>query len=266
MYKGFEVIDAHCHIYPEKIAAKAVEGIGAFYDLTMSEKGMADDMLARGKSAGIDRYLIFSVATKPAQVKSINEFIARQAQASGGTMIGLGTIHPESENMKGDIEHILELGLKGIKIHPDFQKFKLDDYRFLKAYEMCAGKLPVLIHTGDYRYDYSNPNRMKPLLEIFTDVTFIGAHFGGWSMWEEATRELAGYDNFYVDCSSSFYALEKEVSLRLIRTYGADKVLFGSDYPMWSAAQELEYLDSLPLSVEERTMILAKNTEKLFNL
>ena len=131
---------------------------------------------------------------------------------------------------------------------------------------MCAGKLPVLIHTGDYRYDYSNPNRMKPLLEIFTDVTFIGAHFGGWSMWEEATQELAGYDNFYVDCSSSFYALEKEVSLRLIRTYGADKVLFGSDYPMWSAAQELEYLDSLPLSVEERTMILAKNTEKLFNL
>ena len=81
MYKGFEVIDAHFHLYPEKIAAKAVEGIGGFYGITMNEKGMAEDMLERGKSAGIDRHLIFSVATTPAQVKSINEFIAREAQA-----------------------------------------------------------------------------------------------------------------------------------------------------------------------------------------
>ncbi|MBR2590148.1 MAG: amidohydrolase [Clostridia bacterium] len=266
MYKGHKVIDAHCHIYPEKIAAKAVEGIGGFYDLKMNEKGMASDMLARGESVGIDKHLIFSVATKPAQVKSINEFIAREAQASGGKMIGLGTIHPDSEDMKGDIEHILELGLKGIKIHPDFQAFKLDDYRYLKAYELCAGRLPVLIHTGDFRYDYSNPNRMKPLLEIFTDVTFIGAHFGGWSVWEQATQELSGYDNFYVDCSSSFYALTPEVSTKLIRTYGADKVLFGSDYPMWKAENELDYLFSLPLSEAERDLILHKNTEEIFKL
>ena len=98
MYKGFKVIDAHCHIYPEKIAAKAVEGIGGFYDIKMGEKGVAADMLAKGEKAGIDRYLIFSVATKPAQVKSINEFIAGEVKKSGGKMIGLGTMHPESDD------------------------------------------------------------------------------------------------------------------------------------------------------------------------
>lgn len=266
MYKGFRVIDAHCHIYPEKIAAKAVEGIGGFYDIKMGEKGVASDMLAKGEKAGIDRYLIFSVATKPAQVKSINEFIAGEVAKSGGKMVGLGTMHPESEDLKGDLEHMKELGLKGVKIHPDFQGFKLDDYRYLKLYELCGKDLPVLIHTGDKRYDFSNPNRMKAVLDTFHDVTFIGAHFGGWSIWEQAAAELAGYENFYVDCSSSFYANTPAVSEKLIRTYGADRVLFGTDYPMWSAESELEYFFALNLTDAEREQILHKNVEKIFKI
>ena len=266
MYKGFRVIDAHCHIYPEKIAAKAVEGIGGFYDIKMGEKGVAGDMLAKGEKAGIDRYLIFSVATKPAQVKSINEFIAGEVAKSGGKMVGLGTMHPESEDLKGDLEHMKELGLKGVKIHPDFQGFKLDDYRYLKLYELCGEELPVLIHTGDKRYDFSNPNRMKAVLDTFQNVTFIGAHFGGWSIWEQAAKELAGYQNFYVDCSSSFYANTPAVSEKLIRAYGAERVLFGTDYPMWSAESELEYFFALNLTDAEREQILHKNAEKIFKI
>ena len=266
MYKGFKVIDAHCHIYPEKIASKAVDGIGAFYDLKMHEGGTASGLLEKGSKAGVDKFIIFSVATTPKQVKSINEFIAGEVSKHPDKFIGLGTIHPDSEDMKGDIEHLIELGLKGVKIHPDFQKFKLDDHRYLKAYEMCEGKIPVLIHTGDKRYDFSNPNRMKAVLDTFHDVTFIGAHFGGWSIWEQAAEALAGHENFYVDCSSSFYANTPAVSEKLIRAYGAQRVLFGTDYPMWSAASELEYFFSLDLKDEERELILHKNTEKIFKI
>lgn len=266
MYKGYKVIDCHCHIYPEKIASKAVKGIGDFYDLDMDEKGTASGLVEQGDELGIDEFLIFSVATKPSQTKSINEFIASEVEKSGGRMTGLGTIHPESEDLKGDIEHLIDLGLKGIKIHPDFQRFKLDDYRYLKAYELCEGRLPVLIHTGDRRYDFSNPNRMKPVLECFKGVTFIGAHFGGWSIWEQAAEELCGYDNFYVDCSSSFYALSKQKSEKIISLYGEDKIIFGTDYPMWKADRELEYLFSLDLSDEQREKILYKNAQKIFKL
>ena len=182
-------------------------------------------------------------------------------------MAGLGTIHPDSADLRGDIHRIIDLGLKGIKIHPDFQKFKLDDYRYLKAYEICAANhLPVLIHTGDKRYDYSNPNRMKPLLECFPELTFIGAHFGGWSIWEQAVAELNEFDNFYVDCSSSFYALDKATAKHCIRTYGAHKVLFGSDYPMWEAKDELDFLLSLELTREEYEEILHLNCEKIFKI
>jgi predicted TIM-barrel fold metal-dependent hydrolase len=262
----YPVIDCHCHIYPSKIARKAVDGIGDFYDINMHEDGTAEDMLKKGKEAGITHFMIFSVATKPSQTESINKFIASEADRSGGIMSGLGTIHPDSADLKGDIERIIDLGLKGVKIHPDFQGFKLDDYRYLKMYELCEGRLPVLIHTGDKRYDFSNPNRLKPILETFTDLTVIGAHFGGWSIWEKAAQELYGYKNLYVDCSSSLYALTPLKAKSIVRLYTADKVIFGTDYPMWNASEEMKRFKALNLTDEENEKILYKNAAKIFKL
>ena len=260
------IVDCHCHIYPEKIAAKAVESIGHFYDIPMNSGGTAADMAEAEKKAGITHQIIFSVATKVPQVASINRFIADEVEKSHGTMTGLGTLHPDSEDLKGDIEHIVELGLKGVKLHPDIQGFKIDDYRCLKIYELCEGRLPILMHTGDNRYDFSNPNRLKPVLEIFKNLTVIGAHLGGWSMWDTAVDELAGFKNFYVDCSSSLYAMTTDKAREVIRRYGADRVLFGTDYPMWSPSDEIKRFESLGLNEEEKHKIYYKNAKRLFNL
>ena len=191
---------------------------------------------------------------------------SRMSSKSGGTMTGLGTLHPDSPDLKGDIEHIVELGLKGVKLHPDIQGFKIDDYRCLKIYELCEGRLPILMHTGDNRYDFSNPNRLKPVLEIFKNLTVIGAHLGGWSIWDTAVDELAEFGNFYVDCSSSLYAMTVEKAREVIRRYGADRVLFGTDYPMWSPKEEIERFEALGLDTEEKHKIYYKNAEKLFGL
>ena len=103
-------------------------------------------------------------------------------------------------------------------------------------------------------------------METYTELTVIGAHFGGWSVWDEAAKELPGYNNFYVDCSSSFYALSPEKSLELIRLYGADRVLFGTDYPMWVPKDELRFFNSLGLTEKEKELILYRNAQKLFGL
>lgn len=262
-----KIVDSHCHIYPDKIAARAVKGIGDFYGLDMHSGGTVSDMLKVEREAGVTHCIVFSVATKVAQVDSINEFIAAEVARSEGFMTGLGTLHPDSPDIAADIEKLMSLGLKGVKLHPDVQGFKIDDYRCLKIYELCEKNgLPVLLHTGDYRYDLSNPNRLKPILETYTELTVIGAHFGGWSLWEKAAEELCGYKNLYVDCSSSFYGLTPEVSLKLIRAYGAERVLFATDYPMWEPKTELEYFNALPLSESERELILFKNAEKVFKL
>ena len=262
----YPIIDSHCHIYPDAIAERAVASIGQFYDIPMCLDGTEATLLREGKAAGVNHYVVFSVATKPSQTKSINEYIADAVERSGGRMTGLGTVHPDSPDLKGDIRHIRELGLKGVKLHPDIQQFKIDDYRCLKIYELCEGVLPVLLHTGDHRYDYSNPNRMRPILEIFSGLTVIGAHFGGWSIWEQAAKELAAFPNFYVDSSSSLYALSPDKAREIVRTYGAERVLFASDYPMWRYDEELARFFAMGLTEEENHQILHRNAERLFGV
>lgn len=258
------IIDCHCHVYPEKIAEKAVDSIGSFYNLNMYYDGKASTLVSHGSEIGVCHYVIFSVATTPRQVHSINSFIAETAENSNGLMTGLGTLHPDSDDIEGDIEEIKALGLKGVKMHPDFQKFRIDDPKCDRIYALCEGKLPVYLHTGDNRYGFSNPENMIPVLERYPALKVIGAHFGGWSCWREAAEKLSKYKNFYVDCSSSFDWLSPEEATEIIRIYGADRVMFGTDYPMWSHKTELERFNLLKLSQEEKEKILYKNAAELF--
>jgi len=261
------IIDAHCHVYPDKIAEKASGATGRFYSLQMEYDGKVSTLLENGEKAGIDKFIIQSVATTPGQVRSIVDFIAETVRMYPDRMYGLGTLHPDSTDMAGDVEYIISRGLKGVKLHPDIQGFKLDDYRCLKIYELCEKhNLPLLIHTGDSRYDFSNPNRLIPILEIYENMTVIGAHFGGWSVWETAAAQLSGRKNFYVDCSSSFFALDDETILKLIEIYGVDNVVFGTDYPMWNMKNEIDRLNSLGLSEEDKEKIFHKNAERIYGL
>ena len=264
--KKYRIIDSHCHIYPDKIAEKASDATANFYELPPSLDGKISTLLEHGKTAGIEHFIVQSVATTPKQVSSINSFIATSVAESCGRFTGLGTLHPDSADMEADVNEIIRLGLKGVKIHPDIQKVKLDDYRLLKMYELCEGRLPILIHTGDSRYDYSNPNRMIPILDTYKNLTVIGAHFGGWSIWEDAWKDYAGRENFYVDCSSSLYAIKPETAKELIHAYGADRVLFGTDYPLWTPESEIERFMQLDLTEAEREDILYNNAAKLFGI
>ncbi|MBQ2780668.1 MAG: amidohydrolase family protein [Clostridia bacterium] len=263
----YTVVDAHCHIYTHRIASRAVAGTDNFYGLHSAFDGTVETMMAEGVKAGVDHFVVQSVATAPKQVNSINHFIAETVAQSGGKLTGLGTLHPDSTDLAGDVAHILELGLHGVKLHPDIQQFKIDDYRCLKIYELCERKhLPILLHTGDSRYDYSNPNRLLPVMEIYTGLTVVGAHLGGWSVWDEAAEKLAGLPNFYVDSSSSFAFMEKDHAKALITAFGTDRVLFGTDHPMWPATPELDYLLSLGFSEKENRRMLCDNACKIFGI
>jgi predicted TIM-barrel fold metal-dependent hydrolase len=258
------IIDFHTHVFPDGIAQKASDNIGKFYDIPTQFDGTLSTLLALGKAAGVDRYVVHSVATTPNQTASINGFIAGLCRENPG-VYGFATIHPDQEDMEGEIERALNMGLKGVKIHSDMQKVALDDPRLFRLYDLIAGKVPLLAHTGDNRFDYSNPDRLNRVLDAFPKLTVVGAHFGGWSVWEEALEALKGR-NLYVDCSSSFYAIAPEAALKLIRGYGAQRVLFGSDYPMWDPGVELQYLYKLGLLASEMELILHENAERLLGI
>lgn len=261
------IIDSHCHVYPEAIAMKAVKSVSNFYDGVNSfGDGIAQSMKKRWTECGVDHAVIFSVATKLAQVDSINTFISETVKSSEGFFTGLGTVHQDSKHMEDVVDKIISLGLKGIKLHPDTQLCAIDDKRLFPLYEACEGRLPVLLHTGDYRYNYSNPDQLEPVLKSFPRTTFIGAHFSGWSVWDEAVERLHGYDNLYVDTSSTFHWVESEKVRKYIKAYGSEKIMFGSDFPMWDVKPEKDAMLSLKLSDNEYENIFHKTAERLFSI
>ena len=132
---------------------------------------------------------------------------------------------------------------------------------------MCeADGLPILMHTGDSRYDYSNPNRLVPILRIYTGLKLIAAHMGGYTMWEEASRKLCDIESLTVDCSSTLPYLPHETAVEIIRRYGAGRVLFGTDYPLWTPDGELASFFSLGLTPAENKAILADNARRVFGI
>lgn len=264
------IIDAHAHIFPDKIAEKAAAGISEFYaGMTMDSGGTLGELLRKGNEAGVDRFLVQSVATVPQQVTAINDYIAGCVKNHPDKLIGFGAMHPDLPDIQGETERLISLGLRGIKLHSDFQSFAIDDERAFPIYEAAEGRLPILFHCGDPRSDFSSPERLMRVIKRFPRLTVIGAHFAGWTVWDKSAELLGDYirENpecgVYTDCSSSLYAMRPEHAAELIRKFGADRVMWGTDYPMWNPKEELERFDKVPLTERERELVLGKTALKL---
>lgn len=258
----YKIADAHTHIYPHKIADKATAAVGAFYDLPMELTGSSEMLKKNGSTAGIDRYLVCSVATKHEQVESINNFIADECRQHR-EFTGFGAFHQELPDFDSAIESIITHGFRGIKMHPDFQRFNIDDPNMLPAYRAIAkAGLIILFHMGDNRYDFSSPERLLYVLEQVPELRCIAAHFGGYRRWHSAYQVLRG-TNVYFDTSSSLPFITPEDAADMIRGYGVDKMLFGTDFPMWNPTAELERFFKLGLNEDENRKILYDNFEGL---
>ncbi len=259
------IIDAHTHIYPHKISDAAVKSIADFYEIPMFGDGTLETLLRIGGDAGISKFLIHSVATVPHQVERINNFLADSMKSHPDQLIGFMALHQDMEDPAAEIDRAISMGFKGIKLHPDFQKFAIDDPKVFPIYEAAAGRIPILFHIGDYRYNYSHPTQLATVLDNFPKLQVIGAHYAGWSEWDDAAKYLKSY-RLWVDSSSSSYSLPPEKIKKMISVFGTDFVLFGTDYPMWGPERELEVLQNIGLSDEELEKIFYKNATELLSL
>ena len=259
------ILDIHAHIYPDVIAQKASDTIGEFYRLPTRHDGTLKTLLKEESAAGVTKMAVHSVAVTWEKVARINDFIAGAAK-SHAHVIGFATMHPDHPRIASEIDRAISLGLTGMKLHPDFQHFNIDDEKAYPIYEAVEGRMPLLIHTGDNRYETSRPERMAKVLDRFPRMQTICAHLGGWSQWEDAHRILAGRPNVWVDTSSSLYALSAEAAREIILHYGIDRVLFGTDYPMWTPSAELDRLRALGFPPADMEKILYTNAQNLLGL
>ncbi len=260
-----KIIDIHTHIYPDSIAQKATDSVKEFYGIgDVSLVGTESMLLNRGQQAGIEKFVILPVAIRPDRVKSINDFIQQRAKAND-RFIPFGTVHAAMDNLTDEVQRLLSLGVKGIKLHPDSQRFAIDDERLFDMYEMVSGRVPVLFHMGDKRYNYSHPIRLRKVLDLFPGLGAIAAHFGGYSMYDTAC-ELLKDTTCVMDISSSMMFMEEGMPERYINIYGAERMAFGSDFPMFDPAQEVEHLMRLNLTDAQKEQIAHKTAERILRL
>lgn len=260
-----DFIDFHTHIYPDAIAMKAAENVRDFYGFgNRAIDGSVKTLLARGDLAGTHRFVALPVAVRPDRTRHINEFIVG-AVANEPRLFGFGTVHAGLEDIASEVDFIEKNGLRGIKMHPDFQLFNIDDERLFPMYEQIQGKLPVIFHVGDDRYDYSHPRRVRRLLELFPNLQVIAAHFGSYALYREAYDLLYDKDCFF-DVSSSLMFMDEGVAEGYINRYGAERFVYGSDFPMWDPVVEMDRFMKLKLTDDQFEQIAHKTAEYILKL
>lgn len=259
------IIDFHTHCFPDKIAKMAVEklsfasgGLIPYTDGTL--KGLKESM----KESRTDISVVLSIATNATQQKKVNDFAAQINEESG--IIAFGSVFPDAEDAFYELERIKALGLKGVKLHPDYQGFFVDDEKMKPIYKKISSLgLITVFHAGfDYGFPPpygATPDRMAKALSWF-DSPVIAAHWGGVNCSEDVLKYLCGSDVFF-DTSFGYSMMPKYYAEKIIEKHGVDRILFGTDSPWHNAEMEKRLLNSLMLTKTDMEKITHINAEKL---
>lgn len=259
------LFDIHTHVYPDNIAQKATDSVKQFYKIGGADmNGTVDMLLTQGQKAGITGYLILPVAIRPDRARGINDFILHQTQLHP-EFVGFGTVHAAMEDLTDEVHRIMDMGLRGIKIHPDSQRFHIDDPRLYPMYEAIEGRIPIMLHMGDQRYDYSHPVKLRKILDQFPRLQAVAAHFGGYSMYETAYDLLHDTECIF-DVSSSLMYMPKGLPEKFINLYGAERMAYGTDYPLWDPVEEVARFRQLDLTDDQFEQIAWKTAHRLLKL
>ena len=281
------IIDIHTHTFPDKIAAATLDKLKHLSHTIPFADGTAAGLAASMARAGVDRSVVMPVATSPRQVPHVNDASARMNELGAQTgLLSFGCMHPDFDGWKEELARVRDLGLKGIKLHPQYQDTDFDDPRYLRILDRCGELgLVVLTHAGlDIGMpgkDNCAPEMVARALEQVGPVKLVLAHMGGWRQWDRVEALLPG-TGVYLDTSFSLGEitplddghyrpedlplLDEAAFLRMVRRFGPDRILFGTDSPWDDQETALARLRALPLEPAELEAILGGNAKRLLGI
>ena len=259
------IIDFHTHAFPEVIAKKAMDKLipncptRAYTDGTV--KGLKD----RLRKSYVDMGVVLNITTKPGGEKTVNDTAADYLQDK--QLVFFGSVNPHSDNPIEEIKRIAKMGIKGVKFHPDYQNFFIDDEKVYPIYEAAANLgLIISFHTG---YDSYSPNLMHAppqgllnVIDSFTGAKMVFAHLGGTHCWDDVERYVAGAP-VYLDTAICATYADPAQTARIIKKHGSHRVLFGSDCPWENPKDSVEYIKKLDINESSKMDILYKNAVEL---
>lgn len=263
------VIDIHTHVFPDNIASRAIATLLKNSEVPFKpvHDGTLAGLLKNMDDWNIDISVVQPVLTKGSQVLRINE---HAREICSDRIISFGAIDPHSNDYKSHIDYAVELGLKGLKFHAEYQNFIVDDEKMLDIYYYALSKNLILLHHAGFDPGFKPPFKSSPqqfanIIDSMQGGVMIAAHFGGHAQWDDVEKYLVGRD-IYFDTSMGFEYFSHEQFVRIVKMHGSKKVLFGSDSPWSNANTEIDLLNALPLSQQEKEDILFGNAKRLLNI
>lgn len=261
------IIDFHVHCFPDELAARAVPVLAEKAAIPPRLDGTVSDLKNSMKEAGVDYSVILSIATKPSQASQITKW---SKSVEGDGIIAFGSIHPDSDKWRQELKEIKEAGLRGVKFHPDYQNFFVDEERIFPIYEAIFNEGLILVfHAGvDIGLPppcHCTPERLAKVIDAFPGGKVVAAHMGGFSRWDEVENYLLGRE-IYLDTSYSMGFMDDVQMRRMIDKHGYKKILFATDSPWSSQIEEVEKIKKLKLDSEVEKAILGENARRLLGI
>ena len=272
VFLKYMIIDAHTHIFPDNIAARAVASLAKTANIEPNTDGTTSDTLRVMDDSGVDKAILVSVATKREQMRTINDFLKTKESER---FLPFGAMYPTTENgcsaMLDEVEYIKKLGFKGLKMHPEYQSFYPDDEQLFPFYDLCSQYgLVITFHAGEdigFKPPYHGlPERFLYLAKAFPKLKIICAHFGGWKRWDETVEFLSDCENVYYDTAFCSKFLDNTTAKRLITRKGAERIMLGSDLPWETPKDSISFIDSLKITDREKELILGENAKRILEL
>ncbi len=263
-----KIFDMHTHCFPDALAPKVLPHLSSICKSPYYGTGTYNDLREKTTASGGCGAMLLHIATKPTQMTSVNNFAAA---CQNGNFYSFGSVFPTAENAVDELYRIHALGLKGVKLHPDYQGFFVDDPAVFPVYAAAAElKLPIVFHAGYDPYSpnvvHCTPNALAAVADRFPNLTIIAAHMGGMRMDSEVEKHLLNKENVYFDTAYASFSLDADRCEEIIRRHGIEKVFFATDFPWSTIETELDLLKQCNFSENELELICSKNMERIFNI
>lgn len=262
------VIDFHVHCFNPKIAERALGVLAENFHGKPLTNGLVENTVERFDEWGVDRGVLLPIATKPTQQVILNNWCAEQ---DGGRFISFGSVHPDAPDLCEELDRIVSLGLHGVKLHPDYQGFMVDEDRLDAVYDEIEKRdLPMVLHAGFDVYSpkciHCPPERALKMLKKHPNMKVVLAHLGGNDSWYQVWDILAGIDGeVYFDTAFTGRYCPDNMMENIIRRHGADRILFASDCPWDDPSVIKEKIMRLGISDDDKEKIFSGNALRLLN-
>ncbi len=268
------LIDFHTHIFPDKIASATIDALAKKSNGKPWTDGTVDGLIKAMERSNADICVTLPVLTKPTQFESVTRFILdvnERFKEKTRKIISFGGMHPECEDIDGKMKFLKSHGVKGVKIHPDYQNTFIDNEGYIKILE-CAKEYDMIVvtHAGVDDGYIGEPVKCPPQLvkKVINKVKhskFVLGHYGGHSQWQEVYDILAGED-VYFDTAFTLHDISEELFKKILERHGFDKILFATDCPWQDIEGYEKIIKSYSLSKEIEDKITHKNALKLLGI